>query len=287
MPALDSFNMVTPERPIAVLRMLPQVDLHDHQHDNVELVVVTGGSGEHVTPDGAWTLARGDVFVIPVGLRHGYARCRELTLINIGYDVGRAALPEPRLARLPGYHALAHLEPRMRGLHEFASHLRLDESRLAPVLAGIDRLETELLDREPGHDLACSALLLQILVACSRCYAAAETPQARALVRLASLLAWIDDHHSRPMRVDDLARRGRMSKSTLTRQFRRCLGRAPLDYVLDVRLRHAAERLRAEDTPIAAIAEAVGFDDPNYFARRFRARHGCTPRAWRKAADQR
>ena len=276
----NTINLVTADRPIGVMRLKGHRDTALHRHDNVELAVVTAGSGEHATVDGAWTIERGDVLVIPVDMEHGYARCRDLALINIGFDTDRAGLPAARLARLPGWHALAHLEPRLRARHEFASHLRLGEEDLALVLGWIDRLEDELRARRPGHDLACAGLLTQILVACARCYAAAETPAARALVRLAELLAWLDGHSTRPVRIDDLARRARMSPSTLGRLFRRCLGRSPLDYVIDLRLRIAAERLR-DGVAIAAAAKEAGFADANYFARRFRACYGCSPREWR------
>ncbi len=200
-----TIDLVSADRPIGMLRMREQGDTPLHHHNNVELAVVTAGTGEHLTADGAWDIARGDVLVIPVGMEHGYARCRSLALVNLGYDLAGAFIPEARLARLPGYHALTHLEPRLRAHHEFASHLRLDERQLTEVLGSIERLEAEQQERVPGHDLAGTALLTQILVTCARCYAGAETPAARALVRLAELLAWIDLNHARPIRVEQLA----------------------------------------------------------------------------------
>ncbi|MBA3847156.1 MAG: helix-turn-helix transcriptional regulator [Planctomycetes bacterium] len=277
---MPTFNLVTAERPIVVAHTRRHFDVVAHRHDNVELVVITAGGGEHVTRDGAWSVARGDVFVIPVGVEHSYRRSAGLALINIGYDLARSGLPESRLIRLPGYHALAHLEPRLRARHEFASHLRLSGAQLDAVLDLIDRLEGELAARAPGHDLAATAALTQILIACARSYAAADTPSAQALMRLAEVLGWLDANCTRPVRLDALARRAGMSKSTLGRLFRRCLDRSPVDHVLDLRLRHACERL-AGDEPIADVARSAGFRDANYFARLFRARYGCSPRVWR------
>ncbi|MEH3108013.1 MAG: helix-turn-helix domain-containing protein [Sphingomonas fennica] len=55
----------------------------------------------------------------------------------------------------------------------------------------------------------------------------------------------------------------------------------PTAFVLDRRLRRAAERLSAETGSITAIAFDLGFNDSAYFARCFRHRFGMSPSAWR------
>ena len=56
-------------------------------------------------------------------------------------------------------------------------------------------------------------------------------------------------------------------------------------YVLDRRLERASEMLAANRTAnITAIALELGFNDPAYFARCFRKRHGYSPREGRKIA---
>ncbi len=56
------------------------------------------------------------------------------------------------------------------------------------------------------------------------------------------------------------------------------MGATPSSYVLDRRLRRAAERLAADrGTSITDIAYDLGFNDSAYFARCFRQRFGMTP----------
>ena len=56
----------------------------------------------------------------------------------------------------------------------------------------------------------------------------------------------------------------------------------PTGYILDRRLRLAAERLRgAEALGVTEVALAVGFNDLTHFGRAFRRRFGVTPRAYR------
>ena len=62
-------------------------------------------------------------------------------------------------------------------------------------------------------------------------------------------------------------------------------GTTPSAYIMDRRLRLAAERLRsAEDRGVTEVAMAVGFNDLTHFGRVFRRRFGVTPRSYREGA---
>jgi AraC-like DNA-binding protein len=275
--------------PIATHRMDPQDDMALHHHDNLELVVIGGGEGQHRTRDGRWPLKRGDVFVVPVGMPHGFERCRGLQLVNIVYDPARLALPLRRLSALPGYHGLMNLEPRLRSHQDFAGHLHLDEPQVAWLLEAARELHDELRSRAPGWEEAASAGLLRILVRLARLYAAHDSPEARLTVKLGAVLAHIDAHLDRELEVDALCRIGGMSKSTLERGFRALFGVPVMRHVIGRRLESAWALLERGDIPIAEVARRVGIPDANYFSRLFRKHIGQTPRSVRapRAIDNR
>jgi AraC-like DNA-binding protein len=59
-------------------------------------------------------------------------------------------------------------------------------------------------------------------------------------------------------------------------------GATPSAYILDRRLRLAAERLRRREAPcVTEVAMALGFNDLTHFGRAFRRRFGVTPRDYR------
>ena len=68
----------------------------------------------------------------------------------------------------------------------------------------------------------------------------------------------------------------------LQREFKRVTGRSPIDYYLRLRVGRACELLRAGDRGVAEVAVDVGFADAGYFARRFRAAMGMSPREYRR-----
>lgn|GEM_PF-6515870 len=75
-----------------------------------------------------------------------------------------------------------------------------------------------------------------------------------------------------------------LSRATLYRAFHE-RGLTVAGYIREVRLQEAKRRLESStpDMPVAAIAEACGFPDPNHFRRLFRERFGMSPSEVRDA----
>ncbi len=267
--------------PVGLSRMRPQPDLDLHRHDHLELVVITAGTGFHHTTDGTWPLCRGDVFVIPVGLGHGYIDTDHLELINVGYAPARLAVPLARLVALPGYEALCTLEPRLRGHQAFAGHLHLTETELQPTLALIEEFDRELRGRQAGWEAATEGWLLQLLIRLARQYATLVTPAARAVLRLSKVLTHLDAHLAEPLTQEQLAMVGSLSRATLQRLFTACYGTSAIDHLNRLRVARAQHLLLTTKLPVAEIGRRVGFPDPNYFARVFRRLHGVAPTAVR------
>lgn len=84
-----------------------------------------------------------------------------------------------------------------------------------------------------------------------------------------------------PWRVDALAKRVGLSVRQLHRRFLATVGIGVKEFILCVRIQHAAELLRVGSQPLGAIAHACGFNDQSAFTRAFRRRTGTTPERYR------
>jgi AraC-like DNA-binding protein len=93
----------------------------------------------------------------------------------------------------------------------------------------------------------------------------------------------IDLHLSRPTSTSALARRLGVSASTLARRFKAETGMTVAAYAARQRAERAARLLATTSQSVQDIAAFVGYDDPNYFVKVFRAAHGVTPTAYRAA----
>lgn len=67
--------------------------------------------------------------------------------------------------------------------------------------------------------------------------------------------------------------------------FKAVYGKTPAAYRREYRLQHAATLLKRAELPIAAIAEAVGYDNFSKFSEAFKAYTGLTPRDYRRKSS--
>lgn len=82
---------------------------------------------------------------------------------------------------------------------------------------------------------------------------------------------------------DRLANEVHLSRSQVGRLFVEAFGKSPIAYLTMLRTERMAALLRTTDTPIAKIAQEVGWSDPDFAARQFRRSVGVTPRSYRSS----
>ncbi len=68
------------------------------------------------------------------------------------------------------------------------------------------------------------------------------------------------------------------SKSTLHRKLKSLTGLSPWEFIRNIRLKHAAQMLKNNVGNVSEIAFKVGFNDPKYFSRCFKAEFGVAPK---------
>jgi len=73
------------------------------------------------------------------------------------------------------------------------------------------------------------------------------------------------------------------SKSTLHRKLKSLTGLSPGEFIRNIRLKHAALMLTKNVGNISEIAFAVGFNDPKYFSRCFKAEFGLSPKEYQES----
>lgn len=275
----DYFHV--PELPVVVCSMPNQGALALHRHEFAELTIIAAGTASHVTAEGRYPIAAGDVFFVPPEQPHGFADARGLSLVNVLFlPKSLPDIPE-EVTRMPGWQALFESEPRYRDAQGFAGHLRLPPEELERVSTLVRELEGETKTYVPGGTTLVEALFMQVAVRLARSYGAHVSPAGRRLLAVQKSIRHIEDGHADAIELGTLARKAGMSLSTFKRTFKSVTGTSPIDYLLQTRLARACHLLRDADRTVTEAALAAGFNDSNYFARQFRKRMGRTPREWR------
>jgi AraC-like DNA-binding protein len=253
-----------------------------HDHPITELVIVTSGQSNHLLEEDSFHIQAGDVFVVPPGVRHGYDCPENLMIVNLMFDLNGLGLPRLGLDELPGYHALFTFEPRLRRERQFSARLRLSMARIDEIDQLVAGIEQEVLQRSPGGLFAAASYLMQVIVALSRDYSAQQHEESLDMVRLGTVMTFLEGHYDEAFSVEDLAHMAHMSERSFYRAFQTALGCAPLEYILGLRLQRASELLRSTDLKLDEVANRTGFSDGGYLSRQFRKHFHVSPRDYRR-----
>ena len=107
-------------------------------------------------------------------------------------------------------------------------------------------------------------------------------PREREARRLAPVLDWLEANLDRTVSLADMAARAGMSERSFQRKFRQWTGKAPGEFLLSRRLRHACDLLeRNRETTLDDIAMAAGLGTAATMRHHFRTRLATSPTAYR------
>ena len=87
----------------------------------------------------------------------------------------------------------------------------------------------------------------------------------------------------KPFDSEAFARINGISHTSFRRHFKAQMDMAPIQYLLELRMRKAKGLLMQTTLPVQTIAEECGFDNPLYFSRLFKQRTGHSPSATRES----
>ena len=95
-------------------------------------------------------------------------------------------------------------------------------------------------------------------------------------------IAYMKQHLDQPLRLAALAAVANLSRSQYTALFKEQTGYAPIDYFIRLRMHRACQLLDTTPSSVKAIAASLGYEDPLYFSRTFRAVNELSPQAYRR-----
>ena len=95
---------------------------------------------------------------------------------------------------------------------------------------------------------------------------------------LKQLLNIIKENYSNPdLSFEEIARLLGMSKSTLFRRLKSLTDKTPMEILSDYRLSEAKKLLEKQQANVSEVAYRVGFNDPQYFSKKFKETFGISP----------
>jgi AraC-like DNA-binding protein len=100
--------------------------------------------------------------------------------------------------------------------------------------------------------------------------------------RILKVKNYIDGHYKDEMSLEQLAELVGMTPTAFSRYFKQRTGKNLSEYIVDIRLGHAARRLVDTTDSVSEICWTTGFNTLSNFNRLFRKRKGCSPTEFRE-----
>jgi len=99
---------------------------------------------------------------------------------------------------------------------------------------------------------------------------------------LESMVEFMHEHLSEPLRLEDFAAEAGLSVSHFSELFRSQTGQSPMAFFIHLRMRLACRLLDLSDKPVKVVAIETGYRDPYYFSRVFKKAMGLSPEKYRE-----
>ncbi len=132
-------------------------------------------------------------------------------------------------------------------------------------------------EQSPTFRFEAQALLMQIMTEIKN-IRMKEYLSSSSYHKVLPAFGFIEENYRRSIEISELTALCGISDIYLRRLFRHFKNCTPTEYLRHIRLQKARELLLKTDRSISAVANAVGYDDPQYFSRLYSREFGEAPR---------
>lgn len=251
-----------------------------HKHDELELNFIENCNGaKRIVGDSIEQLESYDLVLIGGGLEHAWEQgecnstnIREITIQFSPDLLGESLLEKNQMASLKklmqnAQNGIAFEMPTIIRLYDRINEITRTQPGFYRVLKLFEVLyELSLVD---DYHLLTSSAFAHVH----------STPDSR---RVKKVEEFIDKNFRDEIRLQQLAEIASMTPTAFSRFFRLRTGKSISDYVIDVRLGHAARMLADSTNSVVEICYDCGFNNVSNFNRIFKKKKGCTPSAFRE-----
>ena len=106
--------------------------------------------------------------------------------------------------------------------------------------------------------------------------------ESQKITAIKTVLSYITDHYHEKLYVQDLASQVNMNEQYFCRFFKKSIGRSPMVYINEFRIRQAMHFLEDTDESVTEVAMECGYNNLGNFLREFHRQTGTTPLKYRK-----
>lgn len=270
----------------------PAVSPPLHAHEATQINFVISGSARHFIRDNDYTIARGDIFVIPPMVPHQlYALDDgENEIIEFEFMPEFISTSLDSLSMAKSFLDFAYIEPMLVEENLVKSRLNLSGNALTMVEKLLEEMLAEDRTRSTGFDLVIKSNLLKLLVLVGREYSLSPVSvSTNKLVNryhstIHGAMDYIEMNYTQDLTLESVAARFGLSASFFSYVFKNVASKRFSDYIRDLRIARACQLLSSTDDKVIEICYQSGFNNLNHFNRVFKQLMLVSPTAYRNRA---
>lgn len=253
-----------------------------HRHEFYEINIITGGYGMHYIEEERFRVKKGQVFVIPPMVKHGYICGDGLDVFHLHIHPDYFKQNYNLLQKMEGFAVLFGFDARQ--IHtNFTTYIELSDEEFDKIyneniISVCKFIHTYDLKNMIRAMSEATLLIVALCESCARSLSLMSTKDRNFV----ESLSYIIENISGKIKVDDLARVAKMSRTAYFNYFLKETGQTPAVYIMNKRLELACSRLKSTDRSIDDIATDVGFCERAHLIKCFKKRYGITPTEYRK-----
>lgn len=253
-----------------------------HEHDCVEIMFASGGSGICRINDMQFPFLRGDIFIMNPNDVHMYKVDRDSSYFNILFK------PDVLLTReeLDSLREFPLFQKWMDEHHGQKKSISLPPdicTRLESIALDIC---AELKKQQPGFRQAAKSYFMEfmiVLLRYSSIKSGVKSGNEKQQTAFARAVDYINRHCTGQLTIRKLAKASNVSPTYFGEFFKAWSGTNVFDYITRVRIEKARLLLEQDEMPIGEIAVELGWFDNCRFSRVFKKYTGLSPREYRRS----
>ncbi|MBE5732307.1 MAG: helix-turn-helix domain-containing protein [Clostridiales bacterium] len=237
-----------------------------HYHDHFEIYFLEKGSCRYFIDNDTYDIEKGDIVLIPAGTIHKTTYNENESIRHLIY-CSSAYIPVSVVRYFPSILYVYRNKKTYARIKEI--FYEIEKENISP-------------DEFSNDVLLHYVHLLFFLLARNN---DSETPARTGSTYTTKTIAYIKENYHQDIKLTDLASRLFVSCEHLSRVFKRNTGLCISEYITIIRLQQAQALLRSSpNMDVTEIAQKCGFNDSNYFSKKFKTAYGISPLAFRKKA---
>ncbi len=266
--------------------IMPHYSIDMHSHAFCEINIVLGGTGAHYLGNEMFEVQKGDVFIIPPNIKHGYKENRNFSVLNVLIHDDFFKKNLSPLYSLPYFSTLFKVEPLMRlsGCGDY--FLKVTGNQLCNIKKSVDIILNNLKTPSKYSTIICESAALILITDLCKYYELQHKNKKSPDSFFAASLSLIYEKYDEKITVARLASTANMSRSSYFKKFSDTFNTTPSELLLQCRIDAAKDLLSGTSLSISDIAEKTGFCDSSHFINIFSRQMNMSPSQYRKASQK-